>query len=117
MKNYDLAQSLQMKIVKDPSVRPAPENPPVMQSLHMKIIKDPSVHPAPENPPVMECSVTTVTAARECTIQNQQNSPVKIKSGKVNQKKNQQRQQIQKQSNTSKSVDLPQVYFQTTPNE
>ena len=53
MKNYDLAQSLQMKIVKDPSVRPAPEHPPVM-----------------------ECSVTTVTADRECTIQNQQNSPV-----------------------------------------
>ena len=78
MKNYDLAQSLQMKIVKDPSV-----------------------HPAPEHLPVMECSVTTVTADRECTIQNQQNSPVKIKSGKANQKKNQQRQQMQKQSNAS----------------
>ena len=80
MKNYDLAQSLQMKIVKDPSVRPAPEHPPVM-----------------------ECSVTTVTADRECAIQNQQNSPVKIKSGKANQKKNQQHQQIQKQSNASES--------------
>ena len=63
MKNYDLAQSLQMKIVKDPSVRPAHEHP---------------------SRPVME-STTTVTADRECTIQNQQapkqsqqNPPVKI---------------------------------------
>ena len=47
MKNYNLAQSLQMKIVKDPSVRPAPEHPPVM-----------------------EC-ITTVTTDCECTIQNQ----------------------------------------------
>ena len=86
MKNYNLVQSLQMKIVKDLSVRPAPEHPPVM-----------------------EC-ITTVTADRECTIQNQktpkqnqQNSPVKIKSGKANQEKNQRRQQTQKQSNASKS--------------
>ena len=50
MKNYDLAQRVQMKIVKDPSVCPAPEHPPVM-----------------------ECSVTTVTADSESTIQNQQN--------------------------------------------
>ena len=77
MKNYDLAQSLQMKIV-----------PPC---------------------PVME-STTTVTTYRECTIQNQQapkqnqqNPPVKIKSGKANQEKNQQHQQTQKQSNASKT--------------
>ena len=80
MKNYDLAQRVQMKIVKDPSV-----------------------HPAPEHPPVMECSVTTVTADSECTIQNRQNSRDKSKSGKANQKKNQQRQQMEKQSNASKS--------------
>ena len=72
MKNYDLAQSLQMKIVKDPSVRPAHEHPPR---------------------PGME-STTTVTVDRECTIQNQQtpkqnqqNPPVKIKSEKANQEK------------------------------
>ena len=39
----------------------------------------------------------------ETPKQNQQNSPVKIKSGKANQEKNQRRQQTQKQSNASKS--------------
>ena len=88
MKNYDLAQSLQMKIVKDPSVRPAHEHPP---------------------PPVME-STTTVTADHECTIQNQQtpkqnqqNPPVKISSGKASQEIKQQHQQTQKKSKASKT--------------
>ena len=86
MKNYGLAQSLQMKLVRDPSVRPAPEHPPVI-----------------------ECT-TTITADREYTNQNQQtpkqnqqNPPAKIKSGKANQEKNQQHQQMQKQSNASKT--------------
>ena len=69
IKNYDLAQSLQMKIVKDPSVRPAPGHPPVM-----------------------ECT-TIVTVARECTNiqnqqtpkQNQQNPRAKINSGDLRQ--------------------------------
>ena len=73
--------------------------------------RSPSVRPAHEHPPcpVME-STTTVTADRECTIknqqapkQNQQNPPVKIKSGKANQEKSQEHQQTQKQSNASET--------------